>query len=72
MFKNKALQVKFVKSDQPVTPPPVENVEGIIESSIKQLAESTKDVIHFAAKVGAGYVALDTARKVAIALASNK
>lgn len=72
MFKNRALQVKMVKTDAPTPIAPTVELDGIIERSITQVTDCTKDVILFTAKIGAGYIALDTVRKVAITLAANK
>lgn len=73
MFKDRSLQVKFVKQEkQPVTIENTYEFDKIIGTTIAQAADSTKDIIQFSAKMVAGYIALDTVRKVAVELVKNK
>lgn len=70
MFKNRAFQVKVVKTDEEVVQD-LTVAEDIYVNRLVQAKLVAVDVMREGAKLCAGYVILDTARKVLIAKAGK-
>ena len=70
MFKNRAFQVKVVKTDDNVAQDPTV-AEDIYINRLAKAKDVAVDIMREGGKLCVGYVVLDTARKVLIAKATN-
>ena len=70
MFKNRALQVRVVKTST-ATPEPQVSLDTPFEKKVAIIANVAQKVLKQAAIAGAAYIILDTFRQVAIIDATN-
>lgn len=70
MFKNRALQVRVVKTNT-ATPEKPASIDPTFENKVATIAKYAQVVLKQAAIAGAAYIVLDTFRQVAVANANH-